>query len=186
LRQGPSPTKSIGGGRAVTTSANADAEEVIEGRPGGRCYSEHTEGTSCQWGTILVWNLPHRFVLASQVGPGWQYEPDLAKWSVVEVRFTPSISKHRYSNATALDSRACERPDNSRQSPGRDYFDRNGLLGVAGAGLWQEHQKCAGPESGGESDHLRGFGDFAGLTLRGSSGDEHGLFGHQNCNTADA
>jgi uncharacterized protein YndB with AHSA1/START domain len=65
------------------------SKNLIEGRPGGRCFSEHTDGTSCQWGTILLWNPPHRFTLAWQVGPSWQREPDLAKSSEVEVTFTP-------------------------------------------------------------------------------------------------
>ncbi|MGA2736894.1 MAG: SRPBCC family protein [Bryobacteraceae bacterium] len=61
----------------------------IEGSAGGRCYNEQTDGTRCDWGTILVWEPPYRFVMAWQIGPQWQYEPDLAKSSEVEVRFTP-------------------------------------------------------------------------------------------------
>jgi uncharacterized protein YndB with AHSA1/START domain len=62
---------------------------VIEGRVGGRCYNEQTDGADCSWGTVLVWEPPHRFVLAWQITPQWQYEPDLAKSSEVEFRFTP-------------------------------------------------------------------------------------------------
>jgi hypothetical protein len=62
---------------------------IIEGRSGGRCYGELTDGTECDWGTILVWDPPRRFVMAWQVSPTWQFEPDLAKSSEVEVRFTP-------------------------------------------------------------------------------------------------
>lgn len=61
---------------------------VIEQRVGGRCYAEQEDGTECPWGTILVWEPPHRFVLAWQITPQWAYEPDLAKSSEVEVRFT--------------------------------------------------------------------------------------------------
>jgi len=61
---------------------------ILEGRPGGRCYSEQADGTECDWGTILVWEPPLRFVMAWQVSPAWTYEPDLAKSSEVEVRFT--------------------------------------------------------------------------------------------------
>jgi uncharacterized protein YndB with AHSA1/START domain len=50
---------------------------IVEGRAGGRCYSEQTDGTECDWGSILVWEPPQRF-----------YEPDLEKSSEVEVRFT--------------------------------------------------------------------------------------------------
>ncbi len=62
---------------------------IIEGRRGGRCYSEQIDGTECDWGSILVWDPPRRLVLAWQVTPNWEYEPEIAKSSEVEVRFTP-------------------------------------------------------------------------------------------------
>ena len=62
---------------------------LIEGRPGGRCYSEQEDGIECDWGQILVWEPPHRFVMAWQITPAWKYQPDLAQSSEVEVRFTP-------------------------------------------------------------------------------------------------
>jgi uncharacterized protein YndB with AHSA1/START domain len=61
---------------------------IIEGRVGGRCYTEQADGTDCDWGTVLVWDPPHRIVLAWQIDGKWQYEPDLAKSSEVDVRFT--------------------------------------------------------------------------------------------------
>ena len=61
---------------------------IIETRAGGRCYSEQTDDTECDWGTVLVWEPPSRFVMAWQIRPDWQYEPDLEKSSEVEVRFT--------------------------------------------------------------------------------------------------
>ncbi len=76
---------------------------VIEGRTGGRCYSEQTDGTDCPWGQILVWEPPRRFVMAWQINAQWQYEPDLAKSSEVEINFTPELGgttrvdlEHRY------------------------------------------------------------------------------------------
>ncbi len=76
---------------------------VLEGRVGGRCYSEQEDGTQCDWASILVWEPPHRFVMAWQVTPEWQYEPDLSKSSEVEVRFSPTADgqtrvdlEHRY------------------------------------------------------------------------------------------
>jgi uncharacterized protein YndB with AHSA1/START domain len=61
---------------------------VIETRTGGRCYTRQVDGTDCDWGQILVWDPPHRFVLAWQITHEWGYEPDLAKSSEVDVRFT--------------------------------------------------------------------------------------------------
>jgi hypothetical protein len=63
---------------------------IMEGRVGGRCYSEQADGTECQWGQIVAWEPPTRFVMAWQVTPEWKFEPDLARCSEVEVKFTPS------------------------------------------------------------------------------------------------
>jgi len=63
---------------------------VVEARPGGSIYTEQEDGTACPWGSVLQWEPPYRFVMAWQVSPMWQFEPDLAKCSEVEVRFTPA------------------------------------------------------------------------------------------------
>jgi uncharacterized protein YndB with AHSA1/START domain len=62
---------------------------IIEGHVGGRCYSEQVDGTECPWGSILEWEPPKRFVMAWQINLQWQFEPELAKSSEVEVTFTP-------------------------------------------------------------------------------------------------
>jgi uncharacterized protein YndB with AHSA1/START domain len=62
---------------------------IVEGRIGGRCYTEQTDGTESDWGTILAWDPPHRFVIAWQIHGDWTYKPDIAQSSEVEVRFTP-------------------------------------------------------------------------------------------------
>ncbi len=76
---------------------------IIERSKGGRCYSEQIDGTECDWGTVLAWEPPYRLVFAWQITPNWQYEPDLAKASEVEVTFTPQDNgstlvelEHRY------------------------------------------------------------------------------------------
>ena len=77
-------------------------EAIIETRVGGRCYSKQQDGTDCDWGRILEWDPPHRFVLAWQITHEWGYEPDLARSSEVEIRFTPEAGgtrvdlEHRY------------------------------------------------------------------------------------------
>ncbi len=61
---------------------------LIEGREGGRCYSTQEDGNECDWGRIIAWQPPHRFVMAWMITHEWGYEPDLAKSSEVDVRFT--------------------------------------------------------------------------------------------------
>jgi uncharacterized protein YndB with AHSA1/START domain len=61
----------------------------IEGAAGGRCYTEHEDGSEADWGRVLAWEPPGRLVLAWQVTHEWGPQPDLAKASEVEVRFMP-------------------------------------------------------------------------------------------------
>ena len=62
---------------------------VIETRAGGRCFGREADGTECQWGTVTAWEPPNRLVIAWQIAPSWRdFEPDLAKASEVEIRFT--------------------------------------------------------------------------------------------------
>lgn len=61
---------------------------VIEGKVGGRCYQESADGSECDWGRILVWEPPSRFVLAWQLTPQFEPEPDITKASEVEITFS--------------------------------------------------------------------------------------------------
>jgi uncharacterized protein YndB with AHSA1/START domain len=62
---------------------------IIEERAGGRCYTEQEDGTECDWGSVLVWDPPRRFVMAWQITHEWGYEPKVAKASEVDVSFVP-------------------------------------------------------------------------------------------------
>ncbi len=61
---------------------------VMEGKVGGRCYSEQEDNTECDWGEVLAWEPPSRFVMAWKVTPQWGYEADARNASEVEERFT--------------------------------------------------------------------------------------------------
>ena len=65
------------------------ARAVIEGRVGGRCYNQQTDGTDCPWGQVTAWEPPKRLVIAWMITAQWQYDPDLGKASEVEIVFTP-------------------------------------------------------------------------------------------------
>ncbi len=63
------------------------ADAVIEPFAGGRCYARAGDGTQTDWGKVLDWDPPSRVRLAWLLTPEWQYEPDPARCSEVEVRF---------------------------------------------------------------------------------------------------
>lgn len=106
---------------------------LIEPRVGGRCYTEQEDGTECDWGSVLVWEPPRRLVFAWQITLAWEYEPDLAKSSEVEVRFTPLADG---GTRVELEHRHFERhgPGSERMRSGVDGADGWGaLLGLFAA-----------------------------------------------------
>jgi uncharacterized protein YndB with AHSA1/START domain len=61
---------------------------AVELRPGGRCYDVGVDGSECDWGRVLAYEPPTRFVLAWHLGTDWAFDPDPAHASEVEVLFT--------------------------------------------------------------------------------------------------
>jgi uncharacterized protein YndB with AHSA1/START domain/uncharacterized damage-inducible protein DinB len=97
---------------------------VIESRTGGRCFGREADGTECQWGTVTAWEPPNRLVIAWQIDPNWQFDPDLSKASEVEVRFTAEAGGV---TRVDLEHRHLERH-------GKDF--EKVRVGVAGPGGW--------------------------------------------------
>lgn len=79
---------------------------VIEGHIGGRCYSDHEGGTESDWGRVVEWEPPRRFVMAWLIAADWSFEPDASKCSEVEVRFTAQPDGSTF---VELEHRAFER-----------------------------------------------------------------------------
>lgn len=69
---------------SIGKSPQADVK--LEPQAGGRWYEVGADGTTCDWGRVLVWEPPHRLVLAWQINADWTYDADLL--TEVEVRFT--------------------------------------------------------------------------------------------------
>ncbi|HEY7966057.1 MAG TPA: SRPBCC family protein [Solirubrobacteraceae bacterium] len=64
------------------------AETVFEPRAGGRIFDRGVDGTEFQWARVLAVDPPNAVVFSWDLDPNWQVEPDPARTSEVEVRFT--------------------------------------------------------------------------------------------------
>ena len=62
-------------------------ETIFEPRVGGHIVDRAEDGSECRWARILVYEPPTRVVFSWDIGPTWQFEPDPANASEVEVRF---------------------------------------------------------------------------------------------------
>jgi hypothetical protein len=63
------------------------ADFVLEPKIGGRWYEVGVDGTECQTGWVTAFEPPDRVTLAWHLNEQWQYDPDSAHASEVEVRF---------------------------------------------------------------------------------------------------
>jgi uncharacterized protein YndB with AHSA1/START domain len=64
------------------------ATAVLEPREGGRWYERAEDGSECDWGYVREVDAPARLLLAWQLTPQWQFDPDRAQATEVEVTFT--------------------------------------------------------------------------------------------------
>lgn len=58
---------------------------VLEPGEGGRWFERGASGAECTWGRVLVWEPPHRLVVAWQITSSWRYDETFH--TEVEVRF---------------------------------------------------------------------------------------------------
>jgi uncharacterized protein YndB with AHSA1/START domain len=97
---------------------------VLETRLGGRWYEQDVDGSECEWGQVLAWEPPTRVLLSWQISSHWQYEPDQARSTEIEVRFTAESGTR-----TRVD---VEHRRFDRLGPGRDEMHS----AVSGEGGW--------------------------------------------------
>lgn len=100
------------------------AEAVLEARPDGRWYERSVDGGECEWGRVLAFEPPHRLVLSWQIDGSFQYDPDPARASEIEVTF---VDLGGGQTRVDVEHRAFER----HGADGQRVHD-----GVSGAGGW--------------------------------------------------
>lgn len=60
-------------------------EAIVEPKAGGRWYERGVDGSTCDWGTVRVWEPTSRLVLTWDISADWAPAPGLG--TEVEVRF---------------------------------------------------------------------------------------------------
>ena len=58
---------------------------IIEPRVGGRWFERGVDGAECTWGSVRVWEPPHRVVLSWEISADWKYDAKIQ--TEVDVRF---------------------------------------------------------------------------------------------------
>jgi uncharacterized protein YndB with AHSA1/START domain len=102
--------------------ANA-VDAIVEPHVGGRWYERGEDGSTCQWGSVLVWEPPSRLVLSWDITADWQYDPDLK--TEVEIRF---IAESASRTRVELEHRCLDRYG-ARRDEMRRVFDTEGDWG---------------------------------------------------------
>jgi uncharacterized protein YndB with AHSA1/START domain len=70
----------------VNPSKSPIDKVVMEPRAGGKWYEVGADSSECQWGQVLVWEPPHRLVLAWHLDASFQ--PTINFYTEIEVRFS--------------------------------------------------------------------------------------------------
>src|SRR5690606_14091497 len=101
-------------GKAVAVDA------VIEPHVGGRWYERGEDGSTCDWGRVLLWEPQTRLILSWDINADWQFDPNLK--TEVEVRF---ISEEVNRTRVELEHRCLDR-FGSRRDEMKRIFDSEG------------------------------------------------------------
>lgn len=98
-------------------------EAIIEPHVGGRWYERGEDGSTCDWGRVLVWEPGSRLVLTWDINADWQHDPNLK--TEVEVRF---IADGKERTRIELEHRRLDR-FGERRDQMRRVFDQEGDWG---------------------------------------------------------
>lgn len=98
-------------------------DAIIEPRVGGRWYERGDDGSTCDWGRVLVWEPSSRLVLTWDINADFQYDPALN--TEIEVRF---IAEKDGTTRVELEHRRLDRFGDRRDQM-RTIFDQTGDWG---------------------------------------------------------
>lgn len=98
-------------------------DAIIEPRVGGRWFERGDDGSTCNWGSVLVWEPNTKLVLSWDITADWQYDPELK--TEVEVRF---IAEGESRTRVELEHRRLDRYGDRREEM-RRIFDTEGDWG---------------------------------------------------------
>ena len=119
-------TQKMGAWWPLTTykigKANA-VDAVLEPHVGGRWYERGDDGSTCDWGRVLLWEPPSRLVLTWDISADWQ--PDPALNTEIEVRF---IAEGKKATRVEFEHRRLDRYG-ARRDEMRRVYDTEGDWG---------------------------------------------------------
>lgn len=98
---------------------------VIEPFARGRWYQIGEDGSECDNGHVLAWEPPHRLLLAWQLNPEWQFDPNLL--TEVEVRF---IAESERATRVELEHRLLERMGEKAETTRSQIDGTNGWTAI--------------------------------------------------------
>ena len=116
--------------------ANA-VDAIIEPRVGGRWYERGDDGSTCDWGRVLVWEPNSLIVLSWDINAEFRYDPTLQ--TEIEVRF---IAEEDGSTRVELEHRRLDRYGDRRDEM-RTIFDKTGDWGQLLASFAQKAETSA-------------------------------------------
>lgn len=98
-------------------------DAILEPRVGGRWYERGEDGSTCDWGKVLVWEPVTRLVLTWDISADWQHDPKLN--TEIEVRFIRETDQR---TRVELEHRHLDRYG-ARRDEMRRIFDTEGDWG---------------------------------------------------------
>jgi uncharacterized protein YndB with AHSA1/START domain len=112
-------------------------DAIIEPRVGGRWYERGDDGSTCDWGRVLVWEPNSRLVLSWSIDADFQYNPELQ--TEIEVRF---IAEKGGLTRVEFEHRCLDRYGDRRDEM-RTIYDKTGDWGQLLASFAQTAETSA-------------------------------------------